>query len=97
MANINVDYERINQAAAQLDQGREELSQKITQLNGYINSLVQDGFTTTSASGAYQETFNEYSKGAQQTILGLEGLATFLRKTAQALQSTDEGIANAIR
>jgi WXG100 family type VII secretion target len=97
MANINVDYERINQAAAQLDQGRDEITQKIQQLNRTIDGLVADGFTTTSASGAYQETFTQYTRGAQETVQGLEGLATFLRKTAQALQSTDEGIANAIR
>jgi WXG100 family type VII secretion target len=97
MANINVDYETINSTAAQLDQGREELAQKIDQLNRLIDGLVADGFATTAASGAYQETFTRYANGAKETIDGLTGLSNFLRKTAQTLQSTDESIANAIR
>lgn len=97
MSNINVDYERINSTAGQLDAGREELTQKIETLNRIIDGLVSDGFVTSSASGAYQDTFNEYARGAKQTIHGLEGLANFLRKTADALRQTDEGIANSIR
>ncbi|MCU1406040.1 MAG: family type secretion target, partial [Glaciihabitans sp.] len=57
MSNINVSYDRINQTATQLDVGREELNQKIDELNRIIDGLVQDGFATTAASGAYQETF----------------------------------------
>ena len=97
MSNINVDYERIVQTATQLDQGRDELTQKIQQLNSIIDGLVGDGFVTSSASGAYQETFTKYAHGAKETIAGLEGLAQFLRKTADTLRQTDEGIAAAIR
>lgn len=97
MSNINVDYERITSTATQLDVGRDELTQKIQHLNSLIDGLVSDGFATTSASGAYQETFNTYANGAKETIRGLEGLANFLRKTADTLRQTDEGIANAIR
>ncbi|MCU1406043.1 MAG: family type secretion target [Glaciihabitans sp.] len=97
MSNINVSYDRINQTATHLDVGREELNQKIDELNRIIDGLVQDGFATTAASGAYQETFLVYANGAKETILGLEGLATFLRKTAETLRSTDESIASALR
>ena len=97
MSNINVSYDRINQTATQLDVGRDELTQKVEELNRIIDGLVQDGFATTAASGAYQETFMTYANGAKETILGLEGLATFLRKTAETLRSTDESIASALR
>lgn len=97
MANINVDYERITSTASQLETGRQELSEKMDALNRIIDGLVSDGFTTSSASGAYQETFTTYARGAKETINGLEGLALFLRKTADALRATDEGIASAIR
>jgi len=97
MSNINVDYERINQTAGQLDTGRENLTQQIQDLNSIIDSLVGDGFVTSSASGAYQETFTKYANGAKETISGLEGLANFLRKTADTLRQTDEGIATSIR
>ncbi|WP_309617514.1 WXG100 family type VII secretion target [Salinibacterium sp.] len=97
MANITVDYERIRQTAQQLDTGRDQLTQQVEDLNRIIGALVADGFATTAASGAYQDTFNTYAQGAKETIRGLEGLAQFLRKTAETLQSTDEGIAAAIR
>jgi len=97
MSNINVSYDRIDQTAIQLDAGRDALSQQVIDLNRIIDALVADGFATTAASGAYQETFNLYANGAQETIRGLEGLANFLRKTSETLRSTDEGIANAIR
>ncbi|MEP6478102.1 MAG: WXG100 family type VII secretion target [Rhodoglobus sp.] len=97
MSNINVDYERLTSTGTQLDQGREQLTQKLDDLNRIIDSLVADGFTTSSASGAYQEAFTTYANGAKQTVLGLEGLANFLRKTADTLKATDEGIASSIR
>jgi WXG100 family type VII secretion target len=95
MSNINVNYDTINGAASQLDQGREALQLQIQQLNTLITNLTNDGFVTTAASGAYQQSFTTYSNGAKQTIDGLIGLADFLRKTAQTLQETDQAIANA--
>ena len=97
MSNINVSYDRLNQTAVQLDAGREALTTKIGELNTLIDGLVNDGFATSSASGAYQETFTKYAQGARDTISGLEGLAQFLRRTAETLQQTDEAIANSIR
>jgi WXG100 family type VII secretion target len=97
MANINVDYERINSTAGQLDLGREQISTQIDDLNKLINGLIADGFATTAASGAYQDAFQRYANGAKETIGGLLGLADFLRKTAQVMQATDEQIAGSIR
>jgi WXG100 family type VII secretion target len=97
MSNINVSYESIESAAAQLDTGRENLTQQVESLNRVIDNLVSNGFVTSSASGAYQETFTQYANGAKQTIQGLEGLANFLRRAAETMRSTDEGIANSLR
>lgn len=97
MSNINVSYDSINNAASRLDQGRDELTLKVQELNTLINNLVGDGFVTSQASGAYQAAFEQYSNGAKQTIDGLTGLSNFLRKTAQTLQETDQAIASAIQ
>ncbi|HWR86564.1 MAG TPA: WXG100 family type VII secretion target [Rhodoglobus sp.] len=97
MSNINVSYDSINNAAARLDQGRDELNLKVQELNTLINNLVSDGFVTSQASGAYQSAFEQYSSGARQTIDGLTGLSDFLRRTAQTLQETDQAIAGSIR
>ena len=95
MSNINVSYDSITTAAGQLDNGREALQLQIQQLNTLITNLTNDGFVTSQASGAYQQSFTTYSNGAKQTVDGLIGLADFLRKTAQTLQETDQAIANA--
>lgn len=97
MSNINVSYDSINNAAGRLDQGRDELTMKVQELNALINNLVGEGFVTSQASGAYQAAFETYSNGAKQTIDGLTGLSNFLRKTAQTLQETDQAIASAIQ
>ena len=97
MSNISVNYDSIDGAAAQLDTGRENLTQQIDALNRIIEDLVSNGFVTSAASGAYQETFSQYANGAKQTISGLEGLANFLRKTSETMRATDEGIANSLR
>lgn len=97
MSNINVSYDSIDSAAGQLDTGRENLTQQIEALNRIIEDLTSNGFVTSSASGAYQETFLQYANGAKQTISGLEGLANFLRKTTETMRSTDDGIAASLR
>ena len=71
MSNINVSYDSINNAASRLDQGRDELTMKVQELNALINSLVGEGFVTSQASGAYQAAFENYSNGAKQTIFNL--------------------------
>ncbi|NYF11325.1 WXG100 family type VII secretion target [Leifsonia sp. AK011] len=97
MSNINVSYDSINNAAGRLEQGRDDLTTKMQELNTLINQLVGDGFVTSQASGAYQAAFENYSNGAKQTIEGLTGLSNFLRKTAQTLQETDQAIASSIQ
>ena len=97
MSNINVSYDSINNAAGRLEQGRDDLTTKMQELNTLINQLVGDGFVTSQASGANQAAFENYSNGAKQTIEGLTGLSNFLRKTAQTLQETDQAIASSIQ
>ena len=61
---------------------------------GDCAQLVQDGFTTTRASGAFDASYTEFTTGATKTVQGIEGMASFLEKAAQALQSTDEQLAS---
>jgi WXG100 family type VII secretion target len=97
MSNINVSYDSIDSAAGQLDTGRENLTQQIEALNRLIEDLVSNGFVTSSASGAYQETFQQYSNGAKQTIATLEQFAKFLRNAMDTIRETDEQLAQRFR
>ncbi|GAA1658198.1 WXG100 family type VII secretion target [Microbacterium flavum] len=94
MANLNVTYDQMNSAAGRLRDGQSELEANLQRLRQLVAQLVQDGFTTTRASGAFDASYTEFTTGATKTVQGIEGMASFLEKAAQALQSTDEQLAS---
>ena len=97
MSSINVSYEDLATGAKTLRDGQKEVESTLGKLKSYIDGLVANGFVTEKASGAFEETYTSYNKGATETIQALDGLATFLEKTAQALGSTDEELAKALK
>ena len=96
MANVNVTFSDMKDAATKLRSGEDELKTKINELAAYINSLVTDGFVTDSASGAFQHTYETFSSNATQTVSALDDLARFLDSAADALQQTDQSLAQSI-
>ncbi len=96
MANLNVTYEQMNSAATRLRSGQGELEGKLNELRALVNDLVANGFTTSSASGAFNASYEQFTTGAQRTVQGIEGMAQFLNKAAEALKSTDEQLASSI-
>ena len=97
MADFTVSYAGLEEAASQLDVGRDNLEQQIESLNRLIKDLVSDGFVTSSASGAYHEAFLQYSNGAKLTIAKLEEFAKFLRNAMDVIRETDEQLAQRFR
>ncbi|PZU41012.1 MAG: WXG100 family type VII secretion target [Microbacterium sp.] len=94
MSNLNVTYDQMHQAAGRLRQGQAEIEANLQQLRQLVAQLVQDGFTTTRASGAFDASYTEFSTGATKTVQGIDGMATFLDKAAEALRTTDEQLAS---
>lgn len=97
MSSIKVTYEDLSNQAKQLRDGQSDAEAILTKLQGQISALVQEGFVTEKASGAFDATYKEFTKGATQTIDALNDLAGFLESSVQALASTDEQLANAIK
>lgn len=93
MANLNVSYEQMQSAADRLKAGQAEIEQNLENLRSLVQQLVADGFTTSSASGAFDAAYAEFSNGARSTIQGIDGMALFLTKAAQTLAETDEALA----
>ena len=93
MANVNVTYQEMNDAATKLNAGKDEMNQKLADLKAYIGNLVSSGFVTDQASVRFNETYQEYTTGATQTISALEGLASYLKQAAQALGDVDSQLA----
>lgn len=93
MANINVSYAEMEQAATQLGSGREEITQKLQSLQGQIGNLVASGFVTDQASGKFNEAYNTYTTSANTVVNQLSEIQTFLKQTANAMRDMDAQIA----
>ena len=96
MANLNVTYDQMQSAATRLRNGQNDLQTKLNELRSLVQQLVQNGVTTSRASGAFDTAYQEFTQGATRTIQGIDGMADYLNKAAQALQQTDEQLAQSI-
>ena len=97
MANLNVTYDDLRDSANRLRMGKDDMQQKLTELSNLVQNLTASGFQAEQSSAAYRDSFEQFRTGTSQAVDGLEGLASFLVSAADALQQTDEGLANAIR
>jgi WXG100 family type VII secretion target len=93
MANLSVSYDAMTTEAAALVQGKEELISKLDALKQRVANLVSNGFVTDKASVAFQEDYDQFTQGANQTVSALDDIARRLRETAQALADTDQALA----
>jgi WXG100 family type VII secretion target len=93
MANLNVSYDDMSNAARELRSGKENLNTELERLRQQIDNLVTSGFVTDRASVAFQSDYEQYNQGAKSTVDALEDIATRLDQTAQALAETDAALA----
>jgi WXG100 family type VII secretion target len=97
MANLNVTYDDLRQAATRLTAGQDDLNNKLIELSNLVENLTSNGFQAEQSSAAYRDSFDQFTTGTRNAINGLEGLSKFLISAADALQQTDEGLASAIK
>lgn len=93
MANINVTYEEMRNAATYLVAGKDEVQTKLAELKTFIENLVSSGFVTDQASGAFNETYSEFTTNATEVIENLTNLSNYLTGAADQMQATDEALA----
>ncbi|OZG50601.1 type VII secretion protein [Bombiscardovia coagulans] len=96
MANVSVTYGELDGAVNDLKNGHETLVSELNTLKSKIDALVSSGFVTDRASGAFQRSYEEFTKGATQTVDGLQGMEDFLNKTKQAMTELDSQLASAL-
>lgn len=97
MANLNVTYSDMTDAAGRLRNGQQEMESKLAELGQLIDGLIGSGFQTDQASGQYQEQFHQFQTGTKTAIEALDSLALYLEKAADALQNTDTELSNSIQ
>lgn len=97
MANLNVSYDEMDAAATRLTTGRDQLNDQLSQLRAFIQNLVSSGFVTDQASGAFNQSYEQFTTSATATVDNLTQIAQNLRTTAQVLRDTDSEIAARLR
>lgn len=97
MANLHVTYEEMRSVAGRLTTGRDDINGKLSELKTLVDDLVASGYNTDLSGPAFQETYNTFTTNTKQAVDALDGLSQFLIRAAEALQQTDEQLANAIQ
>ncbi|MFR0558421.1 WXG100 family type VII secretion target [Pseudoscardovia radai] len=97
MANLNVSYADIEATVSRLQQGQSDLNQELQNLKSQVDDLVSSGFITDKASGAFQQSYQEFTDGATKTVNGLEGICDYLNKAQQAMQELDSQLASQLQ
>jgi WXG100 family type VII secretion target len=96
MANVNVTYEEMQNAATQLQTGQNEIDTQLAQLSSLIQNLVSSGYVTDSSSPQFQGAYEEFTNGARNVIAGLVSISNYLNTAARTFQEADASLANMI-
>ena len=96
MANVNVTYQQMEDAAGRLSHGRTEIDGMLAQLKGLVDQLVAEGYVTDSSSKSFQASYDEFNTGAKNMIEGLDGMAAYLNQAAATFRDADTQLAGAL-
>ncbi|MFG1779622.1 WXG100 family type VII secretion target [Micromonospora sp. NPDC049051] len=96
MVDVNIGYDGLQRAAGQLRTGQTEMTQRLQTMKSMIDQLVTSEFRTQLASSRFQDSYQQWSTGAQNMIDGLEGMAAFLNDTIREYQDLDNRLAGGI-
>ncbi len=96
MANVNVTYDELTQTASRISAGKDDLTAKLHELQSLVHQLTSAGFQTDQASGAFRDSYDQFTKGTTDAVNGLDGMQQFLHKAAEALRNVDSQLAQGI-
>jgi WXG100 family type VII secretion target len=96
MANVNVTYQQMEEAAGRLSNGRTEIDGMLGQLQNLVEQLVSDGYVTDSSSVSFRNSYDEFTRGAKQVIEGIDGMAQYLNQAAATFRDADTQLASSL-
>ncbi|WP_130179058.1 WXG100 family type VII secretion target [Cryobacterium sp. SO1] len=97
MANLNVTYDEMDDAAKRLQNGQMDLESKLGELKNLVGGLVSGGFVTEKASVAFEATYTDFNESATKMVGSLDGISEYIKQAALALRGTDEELAKVIK
>ena len=93
MPDVNIGYEGVSNASAQLRMGRLDMIERLQNLQTMIDNLVGSEFRTQLASGRFMESYTQWNTGAKNVVEGLEGMARYLSDVVREHQELDARLA----
>lgn len=97
MVDFGASYDDMEATASNLDTGKTDIDDLLDKLQGYVDELVEDGFKTQVASGAYKDSYTDMTEGMKEAAKGVEGMAQALRDMSQMVQDTDDNAATRVQ
>lgn len=97
MANVSVTYQDMRSAGKRLNAGREQIEENLQSLKSLVADLVAGGYVTDSSSKAFQASYDGFTTGASETIMGLEGMSQYLNSAADTFEQADSQLASALK
>ena len=97
MANVNVTYDEMRDASNRLKSGKEDITQKLSELRTMVNGLVNGGYVTDSSSKQFDQSYTEFNDGAIKMAEGLEGMGKYLTAAADTFEQADQELAKALK
>jgi WXG100 family type VII secretion target len=95
--DVDVTYQDMHDARDRLVEAKDELKAKLTELLTYVGDLVQDGYVTSASSGAFHQSYDEFTQGATQAVESLQGLGDFLQGAADGFADLDRQLEENLR
>lgn len=93
MSDFGATYDDMESTATKLDDGKDSIDDLLSQLQGHVDELVQDGFKTEKASGKFNDGYTELTDGLKDASQGVADMAQALRDMAQAIRDLDDQLA----
>ncbi|AXQ56574.1 MULTISPECIES: WXG100 family type VII secretion target [Streptomyces] len=95
--DLDVTYQDMRDAAKHVVKEKDKLNEKLDGLRKYIANLVESGYVTKSSSKAFDENFDDFTKGAKKTMEGLDGMADYLTMAADKFEQIDDELAKSAK
>lgn len=93
MSDFGASYGEMEQVAAALVDGRDDIVQTLEQLKGKVDTLLGEDFKTQHASGKFGEGYEELTSGLTTAVDGIGDMSEALTGMMQAIQQLDEQLA----
>ena len=93
MPDFKASYSDIESVGSRLQSQASEIEQGLQGLLKLVDQLVSSGFVTDAASPAFQQSYQEITKGGMQVMQGISGLGKFLHVTVTGTRQLDQDLA----